>query len=436
MAVIKRKIGILGGGIAGLSLAHFLDETSLAVLEKEDRLGGLCRSYNAGGAVYDIGPHIMFSKNQKVLDFMTSATPTNRLRRSNLIFLNGKFIKYPFENFLAQIKDKQVIEYCLNAFLHNPYKDMPADNMLAFFLKTFGEGITRTYLQPYNEKIWKFDPSMLDTQMVDRIPKPPEEHIINSAKGKYSEGYVHQLYFYYPKKGGYQSMVDAVAKKVLEKGKEIFSGSMVTSVKRRGKIWEVKTNKGSFEFEKFINCMPLHELMKVIEVPEEIIATANRLLYNSIYIVIVNVKKDNVGRHFAFNVPQKDVIFHRMSKLDFMGKNYHVKGSSTFMVEVTFRKNDQYDKLSSKEIINRCINDMVKVGFIDSKKEVNFTDIRKEQYAYVMYTLNHREDTNAVLKYLRGQGIESSGRFAEFEYMNSDKVMEHTMALAEKINKL
>ncbi len=437
MSVIRKKIGILGGGIAGLSLADFLQESSIAILEKEKKVGGLCRSYNAGGVTYDIGPHIMFSKNQKVLDYMTTITPTTRMKRSNLIFLNGKYIKYPFENFLAQVKDKEVIDYCLNSFLHNPYKNMPAENMLAFFLKTFGEGITRTYLQPYNEKIWKFDPAMLDTQMVGRIPKPPDEHIINSAKGKYSEGYLHQLFFHYPKKGGYQSMIDAVRKKVEEKGVEIYEDSGASSVVKKGNAWSVKTPTREFLFDRVISCMPLHELLKVLpDVPKEIHDTAERLLYNSIYIVIVNVKKENVGKHFAFNVPQKDVIFHRMSKLDFMGRNYHKPGSSTFMLEVTFREHDRYDKMTPKQIIERSISDMVRVGFIDSRKDVNFTDIRKEKYAYVMYTLNHRKDTDSVLSFLRGVGIESCGRFAEFEYMNSDKVIEHSMALAEKLNKL
>ena len=72
--------------------------------------------------------------------------------------------------------------------------------MLQFFFKIFGEGITKTYLEPYNQKIWKFEPSFMDTQMVERIPKPPKIDIINSARGKKLEGYKHQLYFHYPKK--------------------------------------------------------------------------------------------------------------------------------------------------------------------------------------------------------------------------------------------
>ena len=81
--------------------------------------------------------------------------------------------------------------------------------MIQFFYKIFGEGITRTYLEPYNRKIWKFDPSFMDTQMVERIPKPPKNDIINSAKGIKSEGYKHQLYFQYPKSKGIQALFDA-----------------------------------------------------------------------------------------------------------------------------------------------------------------------------------------------------------------------------------
>lgn len=432
---IKKNIGILGGGIAGLSLANFLQNNSIAIIEKAEKVGGLCRSYEINGLSYDVGPHIMFSKNEKVLEFMTSITKTQQLRRSNQIFLDGKFIKYPFENFLGMLEDKVKIDYCLNTFLNNPYKNMPANNMLAFFLKTFGEGITKLYLQPYNEKIWKFDPAMLDTQMVERIPKPPEQHIIESAKGKYSEGYTHQLNFFYPIKGGYQSMIDAISKKISKKGVKSMIDETIKSIKFENNCWRVITQKNQYEFQRLINCMPIQELIKVLHgVPFEIIETSKKLLCNSIAIIIINVKEDKIGEHFAQMIPQQDVIFHRISKLDFLGNNYHLKDSTSFMLEVTFRKGDKNDLMSQQELLDRCIADLVKIGFIENKEMVNFTDVHREEYAYVIYDLNHRSNTDMVLNYFRSIGIESSGRWAEFEYMNSDKVIERSMDLAEKIN--
>ncbi|MBI4173969.1 MAG: NAD(P)-binding protein, partial [Candidatus Aenigmarchaeota archaeon] len=153
---------ILGGGIAGLSLASFLQGRSV-ILEKEKQLGGLSRSFKLNGISYDIGPHIMFSKNQEILKLHTSMIATNQLKRSNKVFYKGRLVKYPFENELAALPPADR-DYCLQEFLNNPYENYQATNMLQFFLKTFGEGITRLYLQPYNEKIWKFDPACMDLQ--------------------------------------------------------------------------------------------------------------------------------------------------------------------------------------------------------------------------------------------------------------------------------
>ena len=70
-----------------------------------------------------------------------------------MIIYNGKLVQYPFENDLSKIGMEKA-KYCLDNFLDNPYKNPPANNMLEFFLKTFGRGITELYLHPYNEKIW------------------------------------------------------------------------------------------------------------------------------------------------------------------------------------------------------------------------------------------------------------------------------------------
>ena len=159
---MKTDIAILGGGVAGLSLASFIDRQA-TVLESQPVVGGLSRSYDMNGIAYDIGPHIIFSKNQQVLDLHTTMIETNRLRRSNRIVYKGRYVKYPFENDLAAL-DADEKDYCLKEFLSNPYEHYQPANMLQFFLSTFGEGITRLYLQPYNEKIWKFDPAFMSTQ--------------------------------------------------------------------------------------------------------------------------------------------------------------------------------------------------------------------------------------------------------------------------------
>ena len=47
---------------------------------------------------------------------------------------------------------------------------------------------------------------------------------------------------------------------------------------------------------------------------------------------MVNVKGNVGGDNFALMVPNKNIIFHRISKLDFLGKNYSIKKTTTFQM--------------------------------------------------------------------------------------------------------
>lgn len=430
---MSEELIILGGGIAGLSLAYFLDSPS-TILEAQDEVGGLCRSFNTRGIYYDVGPHILFSKNKETLDFVTSLVSTNQIRRSNQIYYNGRFIKYPFENFLAQLGDPEAIRYCRDTFLNNPCRNMRAENMLAFFLKTFGEGITRLYLQPYNEKIWKFDPAMMNTEMVERIPRPPDQHIIDACEGKFSEGYLHQLYFHYPKQGGVMSLCNALREKIRKKAK-IIVNARVKKIRRENNHWNIQTVRGeTFQAKRLVNCMPLHELFPCLEqVPGTVQQTLARLKYNSIHIVIVNAKKDSISDYFSMMFPQRDIIFHRLNRLNFLGENYCLPdGSATFLAEVTFRQEAPTGDWKAGEVAERVVQDMVKLGFIQ-RQDVQFVQVRTEKYAYVINDLDSKPNKMKVLSYLQSIGIESVGRFAEFLYLNSDQVIDRSRALAEKL---
>jgi protoporphyrinogen oxidase len=422
---------ILGGGIAGLSLAYFLDDKSI-ILEKEKTVGGLGRSFSLNGINYDIGPHIIFSKNQEILNFHKSLVPMNSHQRSNKILHHGKLVKYPFENDLASLS-KEENDYCLQEFLNNPYENYPAQNMLQFFLKTFGEGITRLYLQPYNEKIWKFDPSLLDTQMVERIPKPPKDDVIKSSKGISTEGYLHQLNFSYPSEGGFQSLIDSYKSK-LGDNTQIINSVNLKKIKKRDNKWIVETDRGIIESDRLINCMPIHELFKYIVSPKEIEDTVVNLKYNSIYTIMVQTKNDTLGHNFSLNIADKDVIFHRLSKLNFLGEKYCLpNNASSLLIEITFRPNSYLAGLLEDEIKDRVVRDLEKIKIL-KKEDIFAIELRKFKYAYVIHDLNHRANIYKVLNYLEGEGIYSCGRFAQFEYMNSDKVVEYSQKLAKKLN--
>jgi protoporphyrinogen oxidase len=273
----------------------------------------------------------------------------------------------------------------------------------------------------------------MDTQMVERIPKPPKEDVIASAAGLETEGYTHQLYFHYPKQGAFQTLVDAYAAKAQVRS-SIKTGIAIKTIEGDQGAWRVVTEQGVFEGERLVNCMPLHELFKLLVAPQDVRDALAALKYNSIHIVALHVRKDTIGEHFALYFADPDVIFHRLSKLNFLGEAYcHEDGSSTLLVEVTFRPDSYLALLSVEDVQRRVIDDLFMLELID-KEDVISSEVRTEQYAYVIYDLDHRKNADKVLGYLESIGVRSAGRFAQFEYLNSDGVVENTLKLARELN--
>ena len=429
------KYVILGGGLSAISTAFFLQERNdaeeILILEKEERPGGLCRSITKDGYTYDIGPHILFSKDKEMLSLMLEVLgEKNDLRRSNQIIYKGRYVQYPFENDLSKLP-KEDLDYCVAHFLNNPYENYEAENMLQFFLKTFGEGITNAYLRPYNEKIWKYDPCFMDTQMVDRIPKPTHEEIMRSASGETVDGYVHQLYFSYPSSGGIEAVIQGFIKRLNSKC-TLLCEEKILELRKVKEGFEVVSNGRKIKADQVISTIPVQELGVIYNTPPEVTENISNLRYNSILIAFVKAAKDLCGNNFAFMNPEKDIIFHRISKMDFLGKNYQNSSGATYMVEVTYREKDYIDSLPEKVLKEKIAQGMKKIAFVEDEKDIEFINLTRHPYAYVIYDLNHKKNMNAIREYYCSQGIFLNGRFGNFEYWNMDRVIRESKKLVEE----
>lgn len=435
-----KNVIILGAGLSGLSTAYFLQEHSnidtITILEKEETTGGLCRTIKKGNYLYDIGPHILFSKDKEMLTLLLNMLDgKNQLKRSNQIYFKGRKIQYPFENDLSKLTPDD-LDYCIQAFNNNPYENYEATNMIQFFLKTFGEGITNTYLRPYNEKIWKYDPSFMNTSMVDRIPKPTKDEIKRSASGETVDGYLHQLYFHYPTSGGIQSIVDGLVRKLDKKKCHILTNQEVNYIERAKNKYFVKTNHAEkLICDQLISTIPIQELAhSYAATPQAVCKCVDDLRYNSIAIAFVKTPYDRCQDHFTYNIPERDIIFHRISKMDFLGSEYHhCPDEATYMVEVTYRKNDLIDVMNNTELFFKIQQGMCQIDFAERSEDVKLINLTRHQYAYVVYDLNHASNMTHIRQYFDNEGVLLNGRFGNYEYWNMDRILRESYELSNRL---
>lgn len=430
---IQHRIGILGGGISGIALAAHLDE-DVEILEKSDRTGGLCGTIIEDGFTFDAaGPHIMFSKNKPVLNLMIEVLGDNvhQNRRENRIYFKGSLVKYPFENDLASLPKEDNFD-CIYGYIVNPRAhETPVTNLAQWSYVTFGTGISEKYFIPYNEKIWNYDANKIGTEFVERIPKPPMEDVLKSSIGISTEGYLHQLYYSYPTVGGFEAIVHGFEKRV--RG-TIRTSWPVASVERIGDAWRVVSSSGEERtYDTLVSTLPIHELLKVWkDVPAAVHEEAAKLRYNSLMNVLIGCNTDPGHNYTALYVPDPDLLFHRLSFPKAFSEQCVPPGGSSIMAEITANEGDGIWELTDEALLERVIGEVEQIGFVD-RGSIVYTRVARFIYGYPVYDLEYRRNVTAMREAVAATGLHLLGRFAQFDYINSDVCIERALALANEL---
>lgn len=428
------KYAILGAGPSGLTMGMFLKHP-YQIFEKENHPGGHASSKVSDGYTFDTGPHIMFSKNKEILNFMIKSLGKNiqRCRRNNKISYRGSLVKYPFENDLKSLPLEDNFD-CLKSFIFNNYKKKypRPRNLKQWLLNKFGLEICRKYLFPYNEKIWNIPVEKLSMSWSKRIPVPSSNDIIKSSIGFETEGYLHQLYYHYPLRGGYQAISNNWSGLV-----NVKYNFMVKSIKKSpdGKFI-ISNGKEFLTFDKIISTIPIHDLIKIldIKIPRRVTAAVKSLIINPMFAVCLGIKGKDPNQFTAIYFPDSDFLVNRISFPKTFSPFNAPRGYYSIQAEITCTADSHIWKKTDPTILNHVINGLIKRSFIKSKKDIYYKHVIRSRNAYVVYDLNYEKNTKIIRDWFPRQGIHLVGRFSYFEYINVDMVIDRSMKVASLIN--
>ena len=204
---------ILGAGLAGLSAAYHCRGI---IYEKENEIGGTCRSLKNKGFTFDFGIHVLHTRNSYVLRLLLQNKKLNlwRKKRSAWIHSYGALTKYPFQANTFGLPEN-IIRECLTGFMGKDRESKKSyDNYEDWIYATFGKGIARNFYLPYSEKFWTVKASELTTDWLDiRVPRPRLEQVITGALSIQKEEFGPNAVFQYPRYGGIQAIAETLLKK-------------------------------------------------------------------------------------------------------------------------------------------------------------------------------------------------------------------------------
>jgi hypothetical protein len=172
----------------------------------------------------------------------------------------------------------------------------------------------------------------------------------------------------------------------------------------------------------------------IVGAPGPVRAAADGLRHVSVRCVNFAVDRANVtDKHWIYY--PGDSVFHRIFIQSNASRCSAPPGASSFTAEITYsvHKPLPYD---DDRLIARVIRDARKVKIIGSKDRIIYSGQVDLPFAYVVPDTNRDRNVQIIRSWLEQNSIYPAGRFAEWEYYNSDHAMLAGKRVAEKVRGL
>lgn len=443
------NIVILGAGPCGLSAAWELSQKGhkVTVIEKESRVGGLCRTVEHKGFRFDLGGHRFISRDEKLVHEISKLMGDELLvsERKSAIRFQGKMYRYPlsikdvFGKMSTAIAIRAFVDY-LKISVLSPKKPLASISFEDWALSRFGKTLYKIFFQTYTQKVWGVPPRQLSADWAaQRIPVLKFHDILLELAGRTKRK--HEAYarkFYYPKKGIGQ-IFDYMAEEVRNK-----RGTIHSNAKVNGILIENNLVKGitflrngqlhNIDCDYLISTIPLTELAamtqgKTCSGPR----ASNDLFFRSVRFLNILIDKPKIGENTWVYVPENKYLMTRIQEPKLRSPFSAPKDKTSLILEIPCFYQDRVWNMDTKEVFERSIKDLSCLG-IDIRGKVMDYFSTGIEYGYPVYALGYEKHTSNLLHYLANyKNLVTVGRQGLFRYVFMDQAMLMGLSAARHI---
>lgn len=428
---MPEKVIVIGAGLAGLSAAYHL-KLPYEIYEKEGEVGGLCRSLKVDGFIFDQAIHIFYTRDDYVSSLVKKLLGKSLVSQSKSawVYSRGVLTPYPFQANTYGLP-QEVVKECIMGLIKVKYESDSREvkNFEDWVYATFGEGIAKHFMLPFNRKMWGVDLREMSFDWIkDRVLQPSLEEVIAGALGVQEKPFGPNAQFLYPREGG----IGVLPRSFLPYLKNVNLRTEISGIGLREKVICLRDGRKR-RYDFLISSLPLPNLINLIdEVPPQVRKAALGLKCNSIIAINLGVDRERISDKHWIYFPEDKYIFHRLSFPMNFSPGMAPKGKSSLTVEVS---TTEEKKIDAEGVEERVREDLIACKILREKDRIIAQNIIVLRPAYIIYDHKRKENLEIVHKFLRAQNIYPCGRFGEWEYLNMDHSILSGKRVAEGINR-
>jgi UDP-galactopyranose mutase len=419
---------VLGGGPGGLATAFGLGQ-DFHVVEAAARPGGMAGSITWNGAVFDLGGHSFSTPHAELKNWVFDLLPMEEQRREARCFFNQRMVRYPFQRFFHECGQDAVVEECAAGLARRP--DLTPESYQEYLETRLGAGICRHFAIPYNRKLWG---DVLDEMSADwagqRVASPAKNEGLPTSSEALSgdarrQPLENDSMVAYPAEGGFGAIFAAMARRL---GHISFG---VSARKIELKQRSVRLSSGqAISYRRLVSTLPLTLLAEVIEeMPDELRHEIKSLRALPLSVVLVS----------AARVPDTDIqrIYcadHEVSAHKFvLGYNSSTSSRQSPMKAISAEISwGLAPRVTGRELEAWVVADLRSMGLGLAVENARTRTILVPM-GYPVPTKNRAAVVARAKAWLREHDVFLLGRFAEWDYINSDEVMRRGLELARQL---
>ena len=433
-----KRVIIIGGGPAGLTAAYELTKFNLRpiVCEKLDKVGGIARTENYKGFLFDMGGHRFYTKSEEINTFWREILGDEFLLRPRLsrIYYNHKFFYYPLKPFNALFNlglwpsILVVLSYIKWQFF--PYRH--EETFEEWVTNRFGKRLFLIFFKEYTEKVWGISTSELKAEWAaQRIKDLSLKTAIlnmlikngNSIKTLIEE-------FHYPRYGP-GMLWDKVKDEIEKRGGGVKINSDVVEINRSGNridnvVISCNGHKEIIHGTDFISSMHISQFIKILNPrpPQTVLEAAKNLKVRDFLTVCLIVNKPNLFPDNWIYVHDPGVKVGRIQNFNNWSPGMAPDPTKTSLgLEYFCNQGDELWSMSDYDLIElgkREIENIKLAKFVDIVDGCVF----RVENSYPVYDTNYRKNLEIVRRYIESlENLQTIGRNGLHRYDNQDHAM-------------
>jgi protoporphyrinogen oxidase len=424
-----KKTVILGGGLTGISLAYHL-KGDYQLIERDSRLGGLCKTDIIKGFYFDKTGHWLHLRNRYTKSLVRKILGDGlvSVERKSMVYSKGVYTPYPFQANTYGLPPR-VVKECLLGFLDawfgKALQKKEPHNFEEWIYHHFGKGIARNFMIPYNKKLFGIHPKHITSAWCDRfVPKPTLEEVVSGAAGENEKKLGYNISFFYPKKGGIETLIRSFSS-----GLNNINLNLCPKSIEYKKRYLVLSNGTRIAYKNLVSTIPLPELLKLMpSLPAKVREAAGNLRFSSVLYFNLGLSHDVDHDYHWMYIPEEKYPYYRIGFFSHVVPSLAPRGKSSLYIEISHRRPLKTERLIP--MVHKGLKDM---GIIRSKKDIIVSDIRDIKYGYVIFDNNYYSSTSTIFKFLSEQGIYPAGRYGAWKYSAMEDAILEGKSLAEQI---